>query len=567
MIWDISVDGFANYWTGGVVNANSGKTIASACEFASLVTGQPLIGIDGQPMPMKHRVSTPDDPLLYWIIGYDSRHIGETIYHKLFMPGLFRIIRDEVTGEWRPFNEIDPRDAGRFKESEPVGPAIPERLIKDKSWVWENKNANYFESVELTNGARIHAYISSTLHPKQGDAVMGIWIDEDIQRAAHLKEWQDRLTTLNGWLLWSAWPHGANPALIGLLQRAKEEIDDRAESKALHPELQLPPPKIEAFKLVMTDNAYISSESKENSLARMGTEDEIARRNEGELLMDQLVMYDFMPHVHLVNSVEKPQTNSPRDIIQRMLWKNGRLPDCWTRYLSIDPSHTRTGVHFAAVPPHEWEGERLGDLIIVETEIVARKRSAGDLAWDVRQIVEGLLLEAMVMDQNAGRQTHSGRDESTTQLYSAAFAAAGIEARTGKSTFIPGCNEPNLRYAHVRSWLKPNAFGHSRLLFVENKTVFTQREFITYTKKSTDIDGDLVIFDEPAHPKKHDMMASLEYLIAYLQTRFDAGDAYVAPSQFQPQGSPAYRQFREMSQKKAQDQGGAYTHLGPGAAA
>jgi hypothetical protein len=27
---------------------------------------------------------------------------------------------------------------------------------------------------------------------------------------------------------------------------------------------------------------------------------------------------------------------------------------------------------------------------------------------------------------------------------------------------------------------------------VENKTVFTQREFITYTKKSTDIDGDLV---------------------------------------------------------------------------
>jgi hypothetical protein len=543
----------------------SGKTCCAAMEFASIVTGIPMLDPDGNPLPMKHRISTPDDPLLFWVIGYDSRHIGETLYHKLFMPGLFRIILDENTGEWRPFNEADPRDTGRMAKSEPVGPAIPRRMIKEDSWVWENKAENYFKSVELTNGARIHAYISSNLHPKQGDAVHGIFIDEDIQRAGHLKEWQDRITSTNGWLFWSAWPHGANPALIGLLQRAKAEVDDRTEMAKLRPDVVLPPPKIEAFKLKMTDNEYISEEGKENALARMGSDDEQARRNEGETLMDQLVMYDFMPSIHLV----KPQEHAPDEdhtkaVIENILHKRGELPHEWTRYLSIDPSNTRTAIHVGTVPPPQWNKFTFGNLIIVERELVLRKMLADDIAKKVLEMIGTWRLEAMVMDQNAGRQTHAGRGDSTAEFFSEAFMKVGIEARTGKSTFIPGCNVPTDRYAAVRSLLRVNAFGAASLLFVDNKTVHTQKEFLSYTKKTSDIDGDQHIFDEPENPRIHDCMASLEYLVTYLTERFKLGNAYVAPTAYVSQGSAAY-QFFQKYVKPQQDE--AYTHLGPGKAA
>lgn len=531
----------------------SGKTVCAAMEFASLVTGIPMLGADGVPMPLKHRISQPTDPLLFWVIGYDSRHIGETIFHKLFKPGLFRIIQDEVTNQWRVFNEVDPRDRVRFAESEPVGPAIPPRMVKEESWVWENKNENYFKSVELTNGARIHAYISSTLHPKQGDAVMGIWIDEDIQRAAHLKEWQDRLTTLNGWLIWSAWPHGANPALVGMLQRAKEELEEKPER-----------PTIEAFKLVMTDNEYISEEGKENAIARMGSDDEIARRNEGELLMDQLVMYDFMPAIHLVNPIDHAKPQDAKQVIEQIIGRYGELPADWTRYLSIDPSNTRTAVLVGTVPPPEWLGCRFGDLLVIERELVGRRMLAIDLARAVAQMIGFWRLEAMVMDQNAGRQTHAGRGETTSQLYEEAFATVGIEAHVGKSSFIPGCNEPQKRYALVRNRMRVSPFGTAQLLFVENKTVYTQREFLSYTKKTTDVDGELQIFDEPANPRVHDCMAGLEYLVAYVDERFRLGNAFVAPSSYVNQGSPAYQYFMQNIKPQQTE---TYTHLGPGSKA
>lgn len=534
----------------------SGKTSCCAIEFASRVLGEPITAPDGSIIPRKYPVSSKSDPCLYWIIGWDTKHIGQTIYKKLFEPGLFRIIKDLTTKQWRVWNEADPDDKARKAESKPAEPVIPPRFIDQTSWVWEAANAKTFESVKLLNGATICAYFSSARNAKQGDAVDGIWIDEDIQNPGHLQEWQDRLTDRGGWLMWSAWPHNKNPALISLLQRAEAEA--REPSKKT---------RIESFQLVMTDNQYISEDNKADSIARMETDEDVARRDRGELMTDQLSMYDYNPVVHLAKKGSGTVSRGPKHVIEKLLTNNNRLPVEWPRYIGMDPSHVRTAIQIATVPPPEWEGEFLGDLLIIERELVCRRMSADEIAVTVAQAVAGVYLEAMVIDQNAGKQTHAGRDDSTVDLFSKAFAKARVEARTGKHEFILGCNKPARRFAAVRNFLQTDQFGNAKILFVADATHNTQREFVRYTKKFEEIDGRMEILDEPANPRIFDCMAALEYLVTYLAERFDAGNAYVKPESYKPEGSPSYRAWIEFQKKQQATNDRDYTHLGPGAAA
>lgn len=536
----------------------SGKTVSVVNEFGSRVLGQQLFNIDGSKFPLRFPVSTPEDPRLYWIIGWDNKHIGQTIYHKLFSPGLYRVIKDLVTKQWRVFNEANPSDRARKKESKPAGPVIPPRMIDQNSWVWTAPAANVFESVRLKNGAMICAYPSSARSPKMGDSVDGIWIDEDVQNASHVKEWQDRLTDRGGWLMWSAWPQNSNPAMIRLLQRADAEEREKPAKR-----------RIQSFQLIMTQNEFIPDENKQDALERMESDEEIARRDRGETLMEQLTMYDFNPMIHVVKKIEHPSLQGAKGFLERYLFKHNHLPPDFTRYLSIDPSHTRTAVALAAVPPPIWksiDGREIhfGNLIIIEAELVARRMIAADLAAAVAELVKGLNLEAMVMDQNAGRQTHAGRDESTSELYETAFREKLITSRTTKSGFVPGCNEPPLRYSTMRKYLKATYAGQASLLFVGHRTVQTLREFQTYTKKTqVDLNGDLQIFDQPANPRIHDCMAAVEYLVTYINERFTAGNAYVEPEEFKGTGSAAYH-YIQAKMKQRSEALGQSVHLGPG---
>ena len=551
----------------------SGKTVAVTMEFASQVTGIPIHDVNGNELPPKWAISTPESPRRYWVIGYDSRHIGETLYGKLFLPGLFKIIFDPVLNKWRPFNDADPADLARSKEAELAGPAIPDWMIDHKTWVWENKAENYFKSVKLINGAAIHAYISTTPHSKQGDSVDGIWIDEDIQRASHLREYQDRLTVGDGFFLWSAWPHGENAALVGLLQRATEEEANYAEAVKLKaPDQPDPtPPKIEVFKLKMTDNTFISDEGKENSLARMGSTEQQLRRNEGELLRDQLMVYDFMPSLHLLQAKDPkdipPDCRELKEILSGIVFKNAwSLPHDWTRYLSIDPSHARTAIHIGTVPPEDWEGVRFGRMVIIERELVMRRALAKDIALAVKDMIGTWRIEAMIMDQNYGRQTQAGREDNTAEFFAKEFQAAQIYAHIGGTgLFLPGCNEPSRRRTEVRKFMRVNAYGVPGFFMLDAKTELTKKEFGTYVKKTIDDEeGEPQALDEPANPRIHDCMASIEYLLAYIAERYELGTAHVLPEEYVAQGSAAYQFFQKHVQPS---QGKPYTHLGPGNAA
>jgi hypothetical protein len=67
--------------------------------------------------------------------------------------------------------------------------------------------------VTLTNGAKMCAYPSTGDHAKQGDAVDGIWIDEDVANERFVEEFYARLSSRRGWFMWSAYPKLENEAL------------------------------------------------------------------------------------------------------------------------------------------------------------------------------------------------------------------------------------------------------------------------------------------------------------------------------------------------------------------
>lgn len=534
----------------------SGKSTAAAVAFASRVMGQSIIGLDGKHIPLHYQVSKPDDPKTYWIIGWAVDHIGQTLYRLLFEPGQrgrLRIIKN-AQQQWEMFNRNNPDHAARAKESRLAPPLIPPRMIVPKSWSFESRAGNVFEKVELVNGATIYAFPSSSQHPKQGDAVAGIWIDEDIQHADHLEEWQDRLTDEDGWLIWSVWPHVANHALIAMLDRADSAEDD-------------PKANIRQFQLRMTQNPYFTEEAKERSLERMGDDDSIARRDAGELLWESMMMYDFAPAMHVIKS--KKAEGRPRDAYEYLadlLETKAVLPQSWTRYMAIDPSHTRTAVLVGVVPPPDGE-IAMGNRLIIESEYIGKRQSADELAQALAGLYSGLHFEAFVMDQNAGRQTAAGRSSGDTNfsVYSRAFQKAGLRSRITEHGFIPGCNQTQKRYQLVRELMLPQHDGWPGLLLVERKTWTTRDEFHTYRKKHQKIAGEKeIMLDEPANPRKHDAMAALEYLVAYLAPFLQQGTAYVPPEHRSAGGSGAYRAAMAMRQRLGESE---YVHLGPGVAA
>lgn len=423
-------------------------------------------------------------------IGYDQKHIGQTIHRLLLEPGLFQVIRDEKTGEWRQYKPWIAADAKRAHETRPAEPLIPERFIENITWV--SYGQKIFEAIYLKNGNKICAY-ASTGEPKQGDAVDIIWIDEDVLQSRHIGEWQARLSDRKGRLFWSAFPHSKNNALVRMSERAAEQAGR-------------PNPDIEEVVLKFRDNPWIDAEEKRKRIEGWSAE-EARARDLGEFTYDTVLMYDWSPAVQGV-----PNAMGEDCPINRYWEKHRRLPDDWTRYLVLDPGHTTTAIMFAAVPPPVDSSETdWGDVVVIEDELYMHKATCSDIAREVQQKVAGRHYEAFIIDMHAGRQTPMGGAETIKAQYARAFENKNIKsARTG-STFINGSDNTTARREILRTWMQPTERGGSRLRIVLDKCPFVQRELKTYRKRIT---SDNFIEDEPAK-SPHDAIDGLEYLAAF----------------------------------------------------
>ncbi len=138
-----------------------------------------------------------------------TRAHRETIYRILFKSDLFKMIRDERTGDGEHTTEhreqilIDRRRCELRRQSYQSATIVP------RSWDWENKGNREFKKVTIHHPvtkeilAEIYAY-SSKAEPKAGDPVDVIWIDEAIKYPKHYSEWQARLADRRGRLFWLA---------------------------------------------------------------------------------------------------------------------------------------------------------------------------------------------------------------------------------------------------------------------------------------------------------------------------------------------------------------------------
>lgn len=532
----------------------SGKSICASAEFASRITGLPIIGRDGKPLNTGWRPPSKEHPYTAWVIGWDEDHIGQTIHRLLFQEGArnsVRVIRDQKTSEYRIWSFADPADKVLEDQSQLAGPMIPEEMIDH--WAWDSSAQKVFEACYLTNGAVIYAFPSSARHPKQGEAVDLIWIDEDIQHPDHYIEWRYRLGLRSGSILWSVWPHQENTALLDLLDAAEEQRGSENAS-------------VEEFQLISSENEWIPQDQRRLMLTELRDEEQIRRHDRGEIVMNRLYMYDFSRDIHLLRKRkpgEIPQPpKTPRDVLETIYSNGSKFPRSWTRYLAIDPSHQRTAVLSFVVTPEMFMDVEIGHRVVVEWDVIAQRAKASDLCKQLKPLMEGYDYEAFVMDQNKGRQTNTGEGRTTFQVYEDAFEEIGLKSRRTKYGFYKGCNIPTKRQNTVREWLAASWGGLPQLLFCDQHTAACQWEVYRYMKKQM---SDGTIIDEAANPRKFDAMAALEYGVEFLRTPIESGTAFQVYR-------PDFTQTPDWAKKVLDDtepnkRRGQQIHLGPGLAA
>lgn len=464
----------------------SAKTLWGSVETAAFVLRRAIL-TDSGPIPYWG----PNRPTLSWVIGYDQRHIGQTLYRELFEGGKYHVLRRlDASGEpaldddgipayetWCPWR---PDHQKRIAERKPVGPLIPPREIEDVTW--ENKGDYVFNQVTLKNGSLIRAY-SSTAKAKQGDAIDYLWIDEDIAFPKHVAEWEARLSDKKGRMIWSAFPHSGNDALFRLSNRADEQ-KHREKPDVVE----------EVFKFA--DNPFIDPEEKRKRLEGWDDIERLAR-DEGEYLFELAQIYDWSEPRHGVFS----KTTNGTDPLTDLYAESNDLPEDWTRYLAIDPGTGVTAVLSIAVPPPSVADE-LRIAFVVDRELYLARHTFDQVAKEVKRMMGARLYESFFIDMRAGRQTAINQEKSNVEQYREAFEKAGVRSRRTQSHFEQGEDKVVDRRKYTG-----NLFQENRIRVVLDRCPHFVKEIRQYRRRVVNHE----IKDE-AVGNNHHLMDCLEYL-------------------------------------------------------
>jgi hypothetical protein len=449
-----------------VIGGNrSGKTASCAMEFAWAVTGT---------HPVKGKYPKENGNAM--VVGQNWSHIGRVIYPYLMKAGAFKIIRDQETELWRSYDFV--KDVDRKEESKPSPPLIPERLIKNRSWVM--KSANMISTCELVNGWTIW-FFSSDADPPQGMQIDLAWIDEDINSSENwVAETQARLADRKGRLLWSAMPHSRNDALLGLAERAEKAQEEGKKHIAKY-----------TFRFL--DNPAIDESEKKLMIERWsagGGEAEVRRRAEGDFVLDSMMVYpSFNMSLHRHSNIQ--------------------IPEDWCRYMAVDPGHSVAAVLFAAIPPDE-------KTIVFYDELYIRHASAKIVAEEIRRKVEGHQFRSFLIDAHGGRLTDIGSGRSPQAQYSEELAALRVESYTTGSSFIPGCDDINAGIQAVRTLMYTRPDGTSKFRIIPESCPNLVRELKRYKFKVNRAAGMNVITDVPnKNAGEFHLVDCLRYIAAY----------------------------------------------------
>lgn len=522
-VWDFTVESTANYELAGIVHHNSGKTVCSATRFAAIARDMDVQTKDGSFIPARlpHQ---REKPLTMWVVGYDLAHIGQTIYRVLFRAGLYKIILDPVTAQWRAFDPTNPYDAENEDKTKPAPPLIPASAIDHEEatagFSWENKGEKQFSACYLKNGTIIYAY-PSTGEVKAGDPVDVIWIDEKIKYPKHYPEWQARLSDRKGRMFWSSWPARDNAALREVSRRAKEAANNPSSMDS-----------VADFTLQFSNNPFIDGREKAKRIAGW-SEDERTARDRGEFALDSLKMYHtFSQHIHSAYG-EDPAADDALAAVLRS--QSGQPPADWTRYMILDPGTAHPAILVAAVPPPEI----YGNFVVPYGEIYIPRLDADALAKEFSRRFRGEVFETFIADPCASRQTPVGFGMTVATNYSRAFREHQVSCRQTGHSFTPGSDDVLSRIGLLLSWMVIQSDGRPKLRIVRHRCPVLCRQLEEYEKH----EHDGVIEEKPAPRQQIDMAVCLEYL-ASRQPRYVS-----RPMHIPQRRSAAFHAFQSMNQK------------------
>jgi hypothetical protein len=512
----------------------SGKSTTAGLFVASIATSEPVMTREGTPFPPL--LANGDHPKTIWVIGYGEKHIGQTLYRILFRPGLFKIIKDRETGEfrsWRPWESWDKRHEHLTK---PSPPAIPRRLIDPKGWSWKDKAKRHFEVCRLRNGTEIYAF-TSIGEPKMGDPVDLIWIDERIRFPKHYGEWQARIADRRGRIVWSAWPGYSNTALYELHRRCTEERLRVEKSRAENP-LSVDQPDAEEICLYFSTNPFIDEESKRKALKGWTDEKERLSRDRGDFIQSSTRIYpSFGPEIHNT----PPDNSNLDDNVDLALRSNGMEPPSdWRLDLVIDPGHTHPGALLVAIPPPYLQSRCVG---VVFDEFYIPGTDASVMARLLAPKLQGRSFESFIIDFRAGRMTPMGHSETIMQHYAAAFKKFNLHSAATGHHFRWSSDNLEGDIAATRELLHVSDSGRPYLRYIRSRCDNFERQMESYVKKEG-TQG--FVEDKPASSQVDCLCDCLRYWVG-------AKLSWRMPEPPKPPPSADYLYFRDVWKKEEED--------------
>lgn len=480
-----------------------GKTTTCATEAAAFFTGR--------------HPRLPKKDGRAFLVAFDGKEIGEVLFKKLFRPGVFQIIKDLRTDEWRPYRWWT--DSDRITESVPAPPLIPERYIKGgyKGIAWDTKKTSTPEMIVSKTGTELR-FLTSLGKPPHGVQLDLVWFDEEIFDPDWYPECMARLIIRNGIFMWSVTPQVGTSRLYALYEQAREQEDDEN-------------PRVEFFYMELDDNPYMTPQAKADFKAQIDDENEYMARVQGRPVILGLRVF---PEFEL------------RQEIMAQPWQE--IPNHWTRYAVIDPGHQVCAVLFAAVPP---PGE--GDFIYLYDELYLKKCTAEILAKAMarKQLTQDF--ENFIIDIHGARHHEAGSGKTIIEQYSEAFARHKVHSRLSGTGFTHSISDKKAGVEAIRSLMTVRPDGTTKLRFFPDTMRNWMKEMRHWNNK-TDPEGKPT--DDPVDRGPVHLCAATRYLALYNP---------VYSKRIVAAGDANYRAFlKRLEWRDKLRAGSAHINLGPG---
>lgn len=479
-------------------------------------------------------------------LGYGEKHIGKTFYPKLFRSGAFDIIKDLKTGKWRtyrPWPMADGGDLERDGEKKQAPPLIPQRFIKEIAW--EKRSERIFSVVRLTTGWELWAFNSAgDANQAQGFQCKLYWVDEDLATGGWISEILFRLLKQDGYLRWTALPHGKNDEMLNLLDEAEKQEHEPAKT-------------IEIITAATHDNKYIEPEklAKTIKTARAMGEDVYRQRILGELGLESIYMYPtFSRMVHDAMRVRSESTEAQKILAERA----GEPPNNWTRYASIDPGHNVLAIMFLAVPPPE-----LGSQVFIYDECYIKQATHRHFGEAMQRKCADQCFESFIIDLHGGRLSSVASGEAPIEKYSDVLDELRIKPETGRP-FIYGEDDRSLRENEMRNMLSIGRDGNPRLMVCVDRCPNFCWEMERFKKKTVKHGGIDVPLDEGNRKVNTHAIEACEQAIAMdLKWVKPKNKAIKTPLDWFTQWVKSNEKKRRMSERLRRGGGSGGITLGP----